>query len=95
MRKVLLTAPPPFPETKFQQVADKDDVGPSKATLQYILRRFKSLDESSAQFPSQLIDILSGEEYKFCVTRFQDEDAAWLVDYLDDVCVYCAPSNLC
>ena len=76
-------------------MADKDDVGLSEATLQDVLRRFKSFDESSAQFPDQLIDILSGEEYKSCITRFQDEDAAWLIEYLDEVCVYCASSTLC
>ena len=92
--KVLLAAsPPPPPEhkTKSQLIADKDDVDLSGVPLPDILQRFNSLDKSSAQFPDQLIDLLSGEEYKSCITRLQDED----VDYLDDVCVYCASSTLC
>ena len=95
-RKALLAgSPAPELETKSQQIDDEDDVGPSEATLQDTLRRFNSLDKSSPPFPDQLIDLLSGEEYKSCITRFQDEDAARLVDYLDEVCVYCASSTLC
>ena len=85
---------PPSPEleAKPQKIADKDDVVLSDATLSDILQPFNSLDKSSAQFSVQLVDLLSGEEYKSCITRLQDKDAAWLVDYLDDVCVYCALS---
>ena len=97
-RRVPPTASPPpspKPETKSPQIVDREDIGPSEATLQDVLRRFKSFDKSSAQFPDQLIDLLSGEEYKSCIKRFQDEDAAWLIDYLDEVCVYHASSTLC
>ena len=87
--------PSPKPETQPPQIADKEDIGPSEATLQDVLRRFKSFDKSSSQFHDQLIDLLSGEEYKSCITRFQGEDTAWLIDYLDDVRVYCASSTLC
>ena len=83
-------SPSPELEAKPQKIADKGNVGLSEATLQDILQRFKNLDKSSSQFPNQLIDLLSGEEYKFCITRFQGEDAAWLIDYLDEVCVYIA-----
>ena len=87
--------PSPKPETQSPQIPDKEDVGPSDATLQDVLRRFKGFDKSSPRFPDQLIDLLSGEEYKSCIRRFQDEDAAWVIDYLDEVCVYCASSTLC
>ena len=83
-RKVLLAAstpPSPEPETKSPQI-------PSEATLQEVLRRLKSFDKSSAQFLDQLTDLLSGEEYKSCTSWFQDEDAAWLIDYLDSVGVH-------
>ena len=93
-RKVPLAASP-FPETKSQQIVDEDDVGPSDATPQDVLRRFKSFDKSSSQFPDQLADLLSGEEYKSCITMFQDEDAEWIINYLDEVCVNCASSTLC
>ena len=87
--------PSPEFEAKPQKIADKGDVGLSDALLPDILQRFNSLDTSSAQFSDQLTDLLSGEEYKSCITRFQDEDGAWLVDYLDDVSMYCALFTLC
>ena len=84
---LLAGSPAPEPETKSQQIADKGDASPSEVALQDVLRRFKSFDKSSPQFPDQLMDLLSGEEYKSRVTRFQDEEVAWIVDYLDNVCV--------
>ena len=88
---------PPSPELEAKpwKIADKDDVVLSDAPLPDILQRFNCLDKSSSQFPDRLTDLLSGEEYKYCITELQDEDAAWLIDFLDEVCVYCASSTFC
>jgi len=49
------------------------------------LQRFHLLDRSSPDFDDQLSNVLYGEEYKRCVPNLEDDDLAWLVDYLDKV----------
>jgi len=55
--------------------------------LPEILRQLERLDRSSPWFPGELTDLLRGEAYKGCVPNLQDEDATWLVEYLDNVCL--------
>ena len=52
-----------------------------------ILQRFNNLERSSPDFPDQLIDLLSRKKYESPIfsDRFDDEDRAWLVEYLDHV----------
>jgi len=54
---------------------------PSLPVLQQLLR----LDSSSSDFQDQLSNLLHGGEYRQCVPELQDDDVAWLVDYLDKV----------
>jgi hypothetical protein len=52
-----------------------------------VLRQLHNLDKSLSEFDDQLGVVLYGEEYKQCVTKIQGKDLAWLVDYLDKVCL--------
>ena len=51
------------------------------------LRRLHRLDSSSPDFQNLLCDVLCGEEYVQCVRNLEGENLAWLVDYLDNVCL--------
>lgn len=51
------------------------------------LRRLHCLDSSSPDFQNLLCDIFCGEEYVQCVQNLEGENLAWLVDYLDNVCL--------
>ena len=53
-----------------------------------ILQQFKQLDTSSPLFPDQLTSLLYKKEYKDCIPNIPDEDVVWLVNYLDDACLY-------
>lgn len=53
--------------------------------LHPVLQELDRLDESSDRFPRQLADFLSGEGYIDCITELQNEDGAWLIEYLDNV----------
>ena len=85
----LATGLPSFSEQVAQsyQLADEDYVDPSDYTLPDILQQFGNLDMSSARFPNQLVDLLSEKQYITCITKLRDEDVAWFIDYLDNVCV--------
>jgi hypothetical protein len=58
---------------------------PSHETLQELDR----LERSSPNFPDQLASLLSREDFiRWDVGKsFQNEDAVWLIEYLDNVCV--------
>jgi hypothetical protein len=88
-------SPSPELEAKPQTITDKDDVDLSDAPLSDTLQRFNDLDKSSPRFPDQLIGLLSREEHGTRVTELPGEDAAWLINYLDEVCLCCASSTLC
>ena len=49
------------------------------------LQQLHSLERSSPDFHDQLCSVLYGEEYMQCVSNLEDDDLAWLVDYLDKV----------
>jgi len=49
------------------------------------LEQLRRLDRSLSGFHTQLCNGLNGEEYKKCVPNLEDDDSAWLVDYLDEV----------
>ena len=51
------------------------------------------LDRSSPHFDDQLNKALHGREYERCVQNLQRHDLIWLIDYLDDVSRYSAPSR--
>ena len=51
------------------------------------LRPLHDLDRASPQFHKQLIDFLRGNEYQGVVPGLQNEDLAWLVEYLDSVSI--------
>lgn len=53
-----------------------------------ILQRLDRLSKSSPQFPDRLTSILYEKGYKDCILNLQDGDAAWLVEYLDNVCLH-------
>ena len=50
-----------------------------------VLQKLNNLDKSSSEFHVRLNDVLYAEEYIQCVTNIQDDDLAWLVDFLDNV----------
>jgi hypothetical protein len=50
-----------------------------------LLEQLDRLNRSSLRFHDQLSNILFGEEYNQCVPELQNDDLAWLVDYLDGV----------
>ena len=50
-----------------------------------LLQPLRRLNRSSPGCCDQHSNILHGEEYKRCVPSLQDDDLAWLVDYLDEV----------
>ena len=49
------------------------------------LQKLHRLDASSPDFQDQLNNVLRGEEYVNCLPNLEDDDSAWLVDYLDKV----------
>lgn len=53
-----------------------------------ILQKFKQLDTSSSAFPDQLTNLFFQREYKDCIPSLRDEEVVWLVNYLDDVCLF-------
>ena len=52
-----------------------------------ILQRLDRLERSSPDFPDQLTNLLSGQEYgqHIFTDALREEGAAWLVEYLDNV----------
>ncbi|KAF9645405.1 hypothetical protein BDM02DRAFT_577934 [Thelephora ganbajun] len=50
------------------------------------LQQLHHLNTSSPGFHDQLCNILYGKDHTQCVPNLQDDDLAWLVDYLDKVC---------
>ena len=61
-----------------------------------VLQKLNNLDKSSPEFHVRLNDVLYAEEYIQCVTNIQDDDLAWLVDFLDNVScqIVCQYSHL-
>jgi hypothetical protein len=49
------------------------------------LQPFRRLDKLSPKFPDQLANLLNGKKYRNCLAKLQDDDALWLVGFLDDV----------
>jgi len=50
-----------------------------------LLQPLHDLDRASPQFYEQLVDFLRGNWYRDVVPGLQNEDLAWLVEYLDNV----------
>lgn len=52
-----------------------------------VLQQLNQLKRSSPDFPNQLTNLLSREEYEHptLLHKFYDEDRAWLIEYLDNV----------
>ena len=55
-----------------------------------ILQQLDRLDKSSPQFPKEVAGLLYWERYEDCIPRLQLNEAAWLIEYLDNVCLYIA-----
>lgn len=49
------------------------------------LEELRVLDISSADFPSQIVEILRGKQYQGCIMGLQNDSLVWLVEFLDDV----------
>jgi hypothetical protein len=49
------------------------------------LQQLRRLDKLSPKFPERLTDLINGQRYRNCIVGLQDEDVAWLVEFLDDV----------
>ena len=54
-------------------------------SLNLSIQQLSELDRSSPQFPDQLSTLLDEEECRNNIPNLSDQDAAWLVEYLDDV----------
>ena len=63
-------------------------------SLPAILQRLDHLDKSSPQFPNQLASFLHEKGYEDCLPKLRDQDVVWLIEYLDNVCLYIAPYPL-
>ena len=50
-----------------------------------VLKKLHGLDRTSSQFHKRLSGLLRSEAYRSAVPNLQDEDVAWLVDYLESV----------
>ena len=50
-----------------------------------VLQQIHRIDKSSPSFSDQLNNAIHGPEYLRCVPILGDDDAAWLVNYLDEV----------
>ena len=50
-----------------------------------LLHQFRDLNQSSPEFPNQLTSLLLERGFKDRVGSLQDNDSAWLVEYLDNV----------
>ena len=50
------------------------------------VQRLNELDRSSPRFPDQLAALLDEKDCRDHVSGLPDHDAAWLVEYLDNVC---------
>lgn len=57
-----------------------------------ILEQLHCLNKCSSKFPEQFNEVLHGKGYRKCVPNLQDDDSAWLVDYLDEVCCHTTTS---
>ena len=51
----------------------------------HLLQEFRALNRSSPQFSDRLAILLDDEGFKVHIPNLRDEDAAWLVDFLDTV----------
>ena len=49
------------------------------------LQQFRDLDRASPYFHEHLNNTLRGKEYQNILPKLQNEDLAWLVEYLDNV----------
>ena len=79
----------------FSRIVRRRVYKPSDDILQHIpshdiLRQLDRLKRSSPDFPNQLTNLLSGQEYKRPISTdaLCDEDRAWLVEYLNNVRVF-------
>lgn len=57
------------------------------------LQPLHDLDRTSPLFHGQLIDFLRGNEYRDVIPSLQNEDLAWLIEYLDGVSLLTISSN--
>ncbi|KAF9643026.1 kinase-like protein [Thelephora ganbajun] len=57
------------------------------------LQQIYHLDRSSPDFHDQLDNVLHGQEYDQCVPNLEEEDLAWLVNYLDKTLDYLDSSS--
>ena len=58
------------------------------------LRQLHDLDRSSPRYYEQLTDFLRGNEYRDGFSSLQNDDATWLVEYLDSVSLWDISLNL-
>ena len=56
-----------------------------------VLTQLRGFDRVSPQFHKDLSNFLRSEGYRNAVPSLQDEDLAWLVEYLDSVSLYTVP----
>ena len=57
----------------------------SMASQNSYVRQHSGLDKCSPRFLDQLITLLSGKEYRDHISNLSDQDAVWLIEYLDNV----------
>lgn len=50
-----------------------------------LLHQFHRLDQSSPNFPALIGDIIHRDGYRDCAASLQDDELAWLIEYLDNV----------
>ena len=55
------------------------------------LQPLRDLDRTSPEFHEQLVGFLRGDQYQTCFPTLQEDDLAWLVEYLDRVSVKTTP----
>jgi hypothetical protein len=50
-----------------------------------LFQQLRDLDRTSPQFHEQVADFFRGNEYRGVFPKLQNEDLAWLAEYLDSV----------
>jgi hypothetical protein len=53
-----------------------------------LLQQLHRLETSSPRFADQIATILGEPEYKASIQTLPDKDLIWLVEYLDNVCLW-------
>jgi hypothetical protein len=58
-----------------------------------LLHQLRDLDKSAPEFSSLLTNLLDDHGYEDCVANLKRDDPAWLIEFLDTVCLRVTSTN--